>query len=88
MPLRWTVVESIPVPDDILRGSAGAARQTEIWIESMRSHGMFIGTLQQVADQVKALQAVGCTRWHFQLVPVDDDGMLDLIAGDLVPRCA
>jgi mannonate dehydratase len=37
VPLKWTVVESIPVPDDILRGSAGAARQTEIWIESMRS---------------------------------------------------
>jgi mannonate dehydratase len=37
VPLAWTVVESIPVPDDILRGSAGAARQTEIWIESMRA---------------------------------------------------
>jgi mannonate dehydratase len=37
VPLRWTVVESIPVPDDILRGSDGAARQTEIWIESMRA---------------------------------------------------
>ncbi len=37
VPLRWTVVESIPVPDDILRGSAGAVRQTEIWIESMRA---------------------------------------------------
>jgi mannonate dehydratase len=36
VPLKWTVVESIPVPDDILRGSDGAARQTEIWIESMR----------------------------------------------------
>jgi len=37
VPLKWTVVESIPVPDDIQRGGAGAARQTEIWIESMRS---------------------------------------------------
>src|SRR5262245_12596917 len=35
--LKWTVVESIPVPDDILRGSDGATRQTEIWIESMRA---------------------------------------------------
>ncbi|MEA2875165.1 MAG: mannonate dehydratase [Hyphomicrobiales bacterium] len=35
--LKWTVVESIPVPDDILRGGASAARQTEIWIESMRA---------------------------------------------------
>src|SRR5437588_6685090 len=37
VPLRWTVVESIPVPDDILRGSAGAARAIEAWIESLRA---------------------------------------------------
>jgi mannonate dehydratase len=37
VPLKWTVVESIPVPDDIQRGGSGAARQTEIWIESMRA---------------------------------------------------
>ncbi len=37
MPLRWTVVESIPVPDDILRASASAARAIEAWIESLRA---------------------------------------------------
>jgi len=37
VPLKWTVVESIPVPDDIQRGGPGAARQTEVWIESMRA---------------------------------------------------
>src|SRR2546421_5455405 len=37
VPLKWTVVESIPVPDDIQRRGPGAARQTEIWIESMRA---------------------------------------------------
>ena len=37
VPLRWTVVESIPVPDDVQRGGPGAARQTEVWIESMRA---------------------------------------------------
>src|SRR5258708_2194359 len=36
VPLRWTVVESIPVPDDILLQGA-AARSTEAWIESMRA---------------------------------------------------
>jgi mannonate dehydratase len=35
--LRWTVVESIPVPDDILRASPGAPRAIEAWIESLRS---------------------------------------------------
>jgi len=35
--LRWTVVESIPVPDDILRGASGAARAIEAWIASMEA---------------------------------------------------
>ena len=37
VPLKWTIIESIPVPDDIQRGSEGVVRQTEIWIESMRA---------------------------------------------------
>src|ERR1051325_11669552 len=37
VPLKWTIIESISVPDDIQRGGDGAARQTEIWIESMRA---------------------------------------------------
>src|SRR5262249_40305907 len=36
-PLRWTVVESIPVPDDILLASAGAGRAIDAWIESLRA---------------------------------------------------
>jgi len=36
VPLAWTVVESIPVPDDILREGA-RARSIEAWIESMRA---------------------------------------------------
>ncbi len=36
-PLAWTVVESIPLPDDILRASAGATHAIEAWIESMRA---------------------------------------------------
>jgi mannonate dehydratase len=36
VPLTWTVVESIPVPDDILR-VGGQARSVEAWIESMRA---------------------------------------------------
>src|SRR5690349_7901691 len=35
-PLKWTVVESIPVPDDILR-EGGRARSVEAWIESMKA---------------------------------------------------
>src|SRR5947209_5882463 len=35
-PLRWTVVESIPVPDDILLQGT-RARSIEAWIESMRA---------------------------------------------------
>ena len=36
-PLVWTVVESIPVPDDILRAAPAAASAREAWIESMRA---------------------------------------------------
>jgi mannonate dehydratase len=36
VPLRWTVVESIPVPDDILLQGA-RARSIEAWIESMQA---------------------------------------------------
>src|SRR5258705_12372494 len=36
MPLTWTVVESIPVPDDILLQGA-RARSTEAWIASMQA---------------------------------------------------
>jgi alkanesulfonate monooxygenase len=58
------------------------------WIAEMRSHGMFIGTVDQVADQIAELQAVGCQHWYFQLVPVDDHGMLNLVATSLIPRLA
>src|SRR5947209_19344954 len=37
VPLESTMIDRIPVPDDIQRGSDGTARQTEIWIESMRA---------------------------------------------------
>jgi mannonate dehydratase len=36
VPLKWTVVESIPVPDDILRAGPNA-HAIEAWIESMRA---------------------------------------------------
>src|SRR3954463_13076459 len=36
VPLAWTVVESIPVPDDILLQGA-RARSTEAWIASMQA---------------------------------------------------
>jgi mannonate dehydratase len=34
-PLRWSVVESIPIPDDVKRLGAGAAQSIEAWIASM-----------------------------------------------------
>lgn len=37
VPLKWTVVESIPVPDDIQREGASARGSIEAWIESMRA---------------------------------------------------
>ena len=37
LPLRWTVVESIPIPDDVKRQGAAAKRSIATWIESMRA---------------------------------------------------
>ena len=38
-PLRWTIVESIPVPDDVKRLGAGARASIEAWIASMEAVG-------------------------------------------------
>src|SRR5260370_34082284 len=36
-PLKWSVVESIPIPDDVKRLGGGAARSIEAWIESLKA---------------------------------------------------
>jgi mannonate dehydratase len=36
-PLRWSVIESIPVPDDVKRLGAGAKASIEAWIASMEA---------------------------------------------------
>jgi mannonate dehydratase len=36
-PLTWSVVESIPVPDDVKRLGAGAGRSIDAWIASMEA---------------------------------------------------
>ena len=36
-PLRWSVVESIPVPDDVKRRGAGARSSIDLWIASMEA---------------------------------------------------
>ncbi len=36
-PLRWSVIESIPVPDDVKRLGAGARRSIEAWIASLEA---------------------------------------------------
>jgi mannonate dehydratase len=37
IPLRWTVVESIPVPDDVKRLGAGAKASIDAWIASLEA---------------------------------------------------
>jgi mannonate dehydratase len=36
VPMRWTIIESIPVPDNVLRG-AGASAAIDAWIASMEA---------------------------------------------------
>jgi mannonate dehydratase len=35
--LKWSVVESIPIPDDVKRLGGGATRSIEAWIESLKA---------------------------------------------------
>ena len=51
------------------------------------TRGSLIGTVDQVAEQVNELKAAGSERIYFQLVPVNDHGMLEIIANDLAPKC-
>lgn len=37
VPLKWTIIESIPVPDDIQREGAGARAAIDAWIASMEA---------------------------------------------------
>jgi len=34
---------------------------------------------------MKAVAELGCQRFYLQIVPVNDEGMLELIADELVP---
>jgi mannonate dehydratase len=36
-PLKWSVVESIPIPDDVKRLGGGATRSIQAWIESLKA---------------------------------------------------
>jgi alkanesulfonate monooxygenase SsuD/methylene tetrahydromethanopterin reductase-like flavin-dependent oxidoreductase (luciferase family) len=56
------------------------------WIKMMRGDGWLIGTIDQVAEQVNELKAAGSRRIYFQLVPVNDHGMLDIIANEVAPK--
>ncbi|MFN0070989.1 MAG: LLM class F420-dependent oxidoreductase [Chloroflexota bacterium] len=55
------------------------------WIGQMQTGGSLVGTVESVAARMKAVEQAGCQRFYLQLVPVDDDGMLELIATELVP---
>jgi F420-dependent oxidoreductase-like protein len=58
------------------------------WIGQMQAGGSLVGTLTDVAARIKAMADQGCQRFYLQFVPVDDDGMLELIADELVPLLA
>jgi F420-dependent oxidoreductase-like protein len=56
------------------------------WIASMSGDGWLVGTVDQVAEKVNTLRAAGAQRIYFQIIPVNDDGQLDIIANDLAPK--
>ena len=60
--------------------------KVEDWIASMSGDGWLVGTVDQVAEKVNALRAAGAQRIYFQIIPVNDDGQLDIIANELAPK--
>jgi F420-dependent oxidoreductase-like protein len=62
--------------------------EVDSWIAEMRKHGMMIATVDQAVQQLDELKAAGCSRWYFQFVPVDDGGMLEIIANQVAPQAA
>ncbi len=57
----------------------------DAWIANMQNGGSLVGTVQDVATRMKAVAELGCQRFYLQIVPVGDEGMLELIAEELVP---
>ncbi|HEX3245207.1 MAG TPA: TIGR03560 family F420-dependent LLM class oxidoreductase [Chloroflexota bacterium] len=58
------------------------------WIGQMQAGGALVGTPTEVAARLKAMADKGCQRFYLQFVPVDDDGMLEVIAEELPPLLA
>jgi F420-dependent oxidoreductase-like protein len=63
-------------------GDAGA------WIAEQQERGLLVGTVDQVAERIRALRGAGCSRWYLQTVPLGDHEMLELIARELAPLAA
>lgn len=96
-----TLVYSAMCPTVIGRDAADLRRQAqrrldfqgqqddpEQWIRQMQAGGSLVGTVEELAAKMAAVIQAGCQRFYLQIVPVDDDGMLDLIANELAPRLA
>ena len=94
-----SLVYSIMCPTIVGRDEADLLRQAQRrldfqdqkdapadWITAMQNGGALVGTLDQVAERMNTMARAGCQRFHLQIVPLDDDGMLDLIVSDLLPR--
>lgn len=54
-------------------------------VDAVRSSGGFAGTPAQVAEQLKAYQAIGASRAYLQVLDLADLDHLDLIAAEVAP---
>lgn len=57
-------------------------------LEAMSGRGWFIGTPDEVVEQIKAREAQGLERFMLQTLVMDDIDMLELVANEVLPRVA
>ncbi len=58
------------------------------WIAVQQGLGALVGTVDQVAERVRALRGVGCQRWYLQTVPLGNAELLEILAREVSPRSA
>jgi F420-dependent oxidoreductase-like protein len=57
-------------------------------LEAMSGRGWFIGTPDEVVEQIKTREAQGLERFMLQTLVMDDIDMLELVANEVLPRVA
>jgi F420-dependent oxidoreductase-like protein len=65
---------------------AGQSGDVKAWVAEQQTRGMLFGSVEQVAEHMRAYVAAGADRFYMQIVPSPDDEHVEMIARELIPR--